>query len=419
MQGYYSYYQVMVNDSRTAQNHKGVNMGAINGNIMKKLKNLSNIAETEYPFITLYMDINAQELFEQNRKNRIFLKNSINKTEYKFMEMKDKRKLESFRNDAGKIQDYFEKNVEAKAHGRKPESDENKRAHGIAIFACHELGIFEVFYSIIPFENEFVINSIPHLKQLAYHAEECENALVIMSDAKYASIFAVKLGGFIIDEQTFEHTVHRFHKQGGWAQMRYQRHIENQVHKHYSDVAKVATQLIDENNFDNVILIGQHHEIKNFEEWLPKRIKKEVICLDAVYKRENINTILETIMENLRNSEDEKELNYVEEIIEKAPRNSVTGMQDTMKLVQEGRSEILVLPNYKTYEGWKCDGCLYVSRDQHQPGCAVCNGNAKQTDLIEELVLLNLRNNGKVEIVKNHAARELEKYEGIGALIRY
>jgi peptide subunit release factor 1 (eRF1) len=135
--------------------------------------------------------------------------------------------------------------------------------------------------------------------------------------------------------------------------------------------------------------------------------------------RDNINNILETIIDDLKDNEDKKEYNYVEDIIEKAPRNSVTGMQDTIKLVQDGRSEILVVPNYKTYSGWKCDGCLYVARNQHQPGCIECNGNARETDLIEELIRLNFRNRGKIEIVKNHAAKELEKYEGIGALIRY
>ena len=201
--------------------------------------------------------------------------------------------------------------------------------------------------------------------------------------------------------------------------MRYQRHIENQVHKHYSDVAKAATKLLEEYNFENVILIGQYNEIKQFQELLPKRVKMKIININNLQMRENINIILETIIDDLKSNEDKKEYNYVEDIIEKPPRASVTGMQDTIKLVQDGRSEILVIPNYKKYQGWKCNGCLFVARDQHQPGCNECNGNAKETDLIEELIRLNFRNRGKIEIVKNYAAKELEKYEGIGALIRY
>jgi len=381
-------------------------MGTINGNLMKRIKCLSNIPETEYPFITLYMDVNSNQLFEQNRKNRIFLKNSINKTENELKDENNRHKLQCFKNDVEKIHKYIENNF-------------NTKVHGLAIFACDRLGIFETFQTIMPFENEFISNSIPHLKQLAYQADECENALVIMSDSKTARIFQVKLGGFILEEAYLEHEVHRFHHQGGWAQMRYQRHIENQAHKHYSDVAKAATKLLDEYNFENIILIGQHNEIKKLQDLLPKRVKIKVISANNLQMRENTNLILETIIEDLKNNEDKKESDYVEDIIEQAPSASVTGMQDTIKLVQEGRSEILVIPNYKKYQGWKCDGCLYIERDQHQPGCMKCNGNAHETDLIEELIRLNFRNSGKIEIVKNHAAEELEKYEGIGALIRY
>lgn len=381
-------------------------MSTINGNLMKKLKNLSNIPETDYPFITLYMDINSNQLFEQNRKNKIFIKNSITKTETELREEGNRHKLESFRKDAEKIQDFIENSLSTKAHG-------------VVIFACDKLGVFETFQTIMPFENEFVSNSIPHLKQLAYQAEECENTLVIMSDSKTAKIFHLKLGGFVLEKELMEHEVHRFHHQGGWAQMRYQRHIENQTHKHYIDVAKTATKLIEEYNYDNVILIGQHNETKRIQELLPKRIKLKIISSNNLQMRENINTILENILEDLKNNEDKKEYNYIEEIIEKAPRASVTGMQDTIRLVEDGRSDLLVIPNNKKYSGWKCDGCLYISRDQVQPGCVGCNGNAKQTDLIEELIRLNFRNSGKIEIVKDYAAQELEKYDGIGALIRY
>lgn len=381
-------------------------MGTINGNLIKKLKELSNIPETDYPFITLYMDVNSRELFEQNRKNRIFLKNSIRKIENKLRTEANRYKLISFRNDTDRIQDFVENSIISKAHG-------------IAIFACDKLGIFETFQTIMPFKNDFVVNSIPHLKQLAYQAEESENTLVIMLDSKYAKLYHLKLGGFIIEESTIEHEVHRFHHQGGWAQMRYQRHIDNQIHKHYADVTNTVIKFLDEYKYENVILVGQQFEIKRFQEMLPKRVKIKVISIDNIYMRENINNILESIVDDLKVCEDKKEFNYVEEIIEKAPVNSVTGMQDTIKLVQDGRSEILVIPDYKTYHGWKCNGCLYIEKDQHQAGCASCNGNARETDIIEELVRLNLRNKGKIEIIKNYAAQKLENYEGIGALIRY
>ena len=374
--------------------------------IDKKIHYLSELPETDFPFISLYLSVNAHELFEQREKDRIFIKNSLQKFENMFQEEGDKESLNSFRKDADKILDFLENRLISKAHG-------------VAIFACDKLGVFEIFYSIMPFENNFAVNSIPHLKQLAYHVDECENALVIMTDKHRSRIFNVKIGGFILNETDMLHNIHRFHKQGGWAQMRYQRHIENQALIHYKEVAKTATEILDNNMYDNLILIGQHHEMKNLENLLPKRIKTKIIDINSLDMREDINHILEKVITDLQKNESKKEIKQIEEIIEKAPVKSVTGMQDTIKLIEEDRADLLIIPDYKTYQGWKCNGCLYVAKDQYQAGCSHYNNCLKETDLIEEAVRLAFRSNSKIELVKDKAAEKLEKYEGIGALIRY
>jgi len=372
----------------------------------KKLHSLSKLPETEFPFISLYLNVNAHEFLAQAEQNRIFVKNSLQKTEKLLREESDRERLNSFKKDCANILYFLENNLDSKTHG-------------IAIFACDKLGVFEVFHSIMPFENNFAVNSIPHLKQLAYHFDECENALVIMTDKRNSRIFNVKLGGFIFNESDMNHDVHKFHKQGGWAQMRYQRHVENYALAHFKEVAKVATEMLDNNKYDNFILIGKHYEMKKFENLFPKRVKMKITDINALDIRENINSILEKVMQDLQENEAKKEINSVEEVIEKAPMKSVTGIQDTIRLIEEGRVESVVIPGYKTYQGWKCNGCLYVAKDQKQVGCKACNGGMKETDLIEEVIKLTFMNNGKVELVKDEAAEKLEFFEGIGALIRY
>ncbi len=374
----------------------------------KKLRYLSKLPETEFPFISLYLHVNGHEFLEQKEKERIFVKNALQEAENKLHREGNRIKLDSFRKDAGKIRYFLENKV-------------STRAHGLAIFACDELGVFEAFHSIMPFENSFAVNSIPHLKQLAYHFDECENALVIMTDQQHSRIFNVRLGGFILDETDMGHEVHRFHKQGGWAQMRYQRHIENQIHAHYKEVAKAAAEILDNNTYDNLILIGQHHEIKNLQELLPGKINAKVIHTNSMDMRETTDHILEKILKDLAQHESEKEEEAVEQIIESSPMKSTLGLQDTIQLVEEGRAELIVIPGYKTYQGWKCNGCLYVTKDQHHAGCPAPEKGylSGETDLIEEIIKLTIKNNGKVELIKDKSAEKLEKFEGIGALIRY
>lgn len=367
-----------------------------NENVNKKLRYLAELQESEHPFISLYLHVNAHELFEQARKNRIFVKNSFRKIE----------KQVDIEKDREKILDFLEYNVKTKAHG-------------VAIFACDKLGVFETFHSIMPFENSFTVNSIPHLKQLAYHSDECENALLLITDKHYARIYNVEIGGFVLDEADMEHDLHRHHKQGGWAQLRYQRHIQNQAMHHYKEVAKVATEFLDNNPYKNLILAGQHHEIKNLQEHLPKRVNTKIIDINSLGVKAGVNEILETVINDLSESEKDKELNKVEELINYSPQVITTGWQDTIQLIEEGRAELIIIPGYKTYIGWKCNGCLYVEKEQHQAGCATCNDGFRQTDLVEEIIRLTLQNSGKIELVKGKAAEKLEEYEGIGAVLRY
>ncbi len=371
-------------------------MAISNENINKKLKYLAELPESEYPFISLYLHVNAHELFEQAEKNRIFIKNSFQKIE----------KQVNIQKDREKILDFLE-------------NDLNSKAHGVAIFSCDKLGVFEVFHSIMPFESSFTVNSIPHLKQLAQHADECENALLIIADKRYAKIFNVEIGGFVLDEADMEHDIHRFHKQGGWAQMRYQRHIQNQTLHHYKEVAKVTSEFLDYNPYNNLILAGQHNEIKNLQEFLPKRVNTKIIDINSLGIKSDINQILESIINDLAKIEKQKGLAKVDEIVEKSPLISTTGWQDTIKLLEEGRIELLVIPDYKTYIGWKCNGCLYLTQEQLQAGCNKCDHKFQKTDLTEEMVRLVFRTNGKVEVVNGEAAEKLEQLEGVGAIVRY
>lgn len=378
----------------------------INIDIKEKLAYLANISETEHPFITLYLNVHSNNIYERGELNRIFIKNAFN--DYIMTIQDDKEKLDNFRADEDKINYFLQNEVES-------------RAHGVAIFACSALGVFETFQSVMPFENSFGVNGYPHLKQLAIQADEYEDCLAVMLDSKKAEIFEIKLGGFIMNKSIVKHAVHRFHKQGGWSQMRYQRHIENQKDNHYSKVAEVVAQYSDEKNYSNIILIGQHSEVQRFMEKLPERVTKKVISKNTLPARENINEIIETILDDLNKSEKVRETKMVSDIINNTQAGGMMtmGIQDTINLAREGRVSTLVFAEDIVYKGWRCENCYYINKQQHIPGCPKCNGNTKNTDLVEDAIRLTLKDRGTVEVVKNESAYELERHEGIGAILRY
>ena len=382
-------------------------MGKIDTRLEEKLEYLSKISDTDYPFISLYLNVNAQEYFDQNRINAIFMKNSF-RDSTNLIKEKDLDKYNSFESDKRRITDFLQNELET-------------WAHGVAIFACDKLGVFQTFQSIMPFDNSFVVDSFPHLKQFAYQADEFENALAVMIDSRYATIYNIKLGGFIQNMIESEHLFHRYHKEGGWAQANFQRHIKDQREEHFREVAKIASDFIDKENYDNVILIGQEHEIQNFRSLLPKRVDYRVIDINTLQRRENKNNFLEAIVHDLNKREHQKEESTVQNLIDRTymSDSSTMGIQDTLDSAQSGSIRILTVAKDINLEGFKCGDCLYISEDQHKAGCPECNGNLKRTDLVEEVIRLTLKNRGSVEIVEDRAAEELNKHEGIGAYLRY
>jgi hypothetical protein len=147
----------------------------------------------------------------------------------------------------------------------------------------------------------------------------------------------------------------------------------------------------------------------------------KVIDIDSLQRNENINVIIETVINDLRQEEKDRKYNIVKDVINKALSGGAEtlGMQDSIELAKQGRVSSLVVVRDYVYNGWKCDGCFYVSKDQHQGGCSRCNGDMKQTDLVEQAIKLTYKNSGIVELVENEAAVELEKHESIGAYLRY
>lgn len=385
-------------------------MGNINTSVREKLEYLAKLPETDFPFITIYLNVNADEFLANQERNRIYVKNFFQKMSDEIRADENKERLESFGKDENEIRNFIEKELDTKTHG-------------LAIFACDKLGVFETFQSIRPFENELVVDSYPHLKQLALQADEYEKALVIMTDAKYSRIFDVRLGGTIIEKANIESILHRNHSQGGWSQLRYQRHIEKQIEDHYIETASIAVEIAEAENFQNIILIGQEHEIKNFERHLPKRFTTKIININHLQMRENINTIIQTIIDDLYQKEQQEELKKVMEVIDRSNYNdrATVGIQDISELARQGRVNTLLVSKNKTYQGYKCGECLYISKDQHQPGCPECNGNTRETDLIEATIRNTFKNGGYVELVEKEteAADELEKHGGIAATLNY
>src|SRR5207237_4935752 len=100
--------------------------------------------------------------------------------------------------------------------------------------------------------------------------------LALLADTTSARIF-VFAANTLEKSQRIEGTKTKHHKQGGWSQARYQRHVENFHTQHAKEVADHVARIVRDERIDKIILSGDEVVLPLFREYLPKDVAGRVI----------------------------------------------------------------------------------------------------------------------------------------------
>jgi len=373
--------------------------------IKKEIRKLAKIPETDYPFLSLYLNTKWEDEKQRGRV-RLFVKNELKEAQKSIKEEEKIRK--SLQNDSEKVQRY----IEGLLHRAYDE-----RFKGIAIFACSGIRAFIIYRSSIPFENQFTISSKPSLRQLVQISDENKSAIAVMVDTDRAKIFEMSLGEIHLESQIESYVPGR-HEQGGWSQMRFQRHIREHMHQHHKGVAEQLIKLFDEERWENIVLIGQEHILASFRALLPERVRDKIKGdFPAKFEEESSN-LAEKVIEYLHGEYFKEEHTIVEEVIETALARgaAAVGLRDTIEAINRGQVHRLILDSDLKRQGWQCIKCLALG-DITPLSCPFCNSAIETVDLAEEMIRSVINRDGEVDMIKHHP--ELNKYEGVGAMLRF
>ena len=288
---------------------------------------------------------------------------------------------------------------------------------GHALFACSGANLWIELPAPLPFEDEFTIADRPALRQLARLDEDYTNALVVLVDSRSARICEVVLGGFL-SEVDFAREFPGRHKQGGWAQLRYQRHVKEHMDRHHKEVAEYLASYLTARPQTYIILSGQEDILANFRHFLLPQVQQQVIDEVRLNIRESPARILEAAQEVLQRHEREEERESVQLLLQRAGHGglAVVGMQETLAAANTGRVHKLIMHHDLQQHGWRCldCGCLGETRLQQ---CPVCGGKVAAVALGEAMVSRVLQTDSFVELIAPDP--RLATYEGVGALLRY
>jgi len=190
------------------------------------------------------------------------------------------------------------------------------------------------------------------------------------------------------------------------------------MHQHHKGVAEQLIKLFDEERCENIVLIGQEHILATFRALLPERVREKIKGdLSAEFEEESSN-LAQKVVEYLHGEYFKEEHTIIEELIETALARgaAAVGLRDTIEAINRGQVHRLVLDSDLKRQGWQCIKCLALG-DITALSCPFCNSAIETVDLAEEMIRSVINRDGEVDMIKDHP--ELNKYEGVGAMLRF
>ncbi len=286
---------------------------------------------------------------------------------------------ESFQADTERITEYAA-------------SDEARSAHGVAIFACSALGLWQTLTAGTPFETHVSAGPTADLFQLARLLDDYESAVVALFDTNTARFFVTRRGALAerggLDEPAEEH---KRHKQGGHSQARFQRHVDEQDERFAKEIAEVPERLAQRESAKHVVLAGNDRSINALRAVASKQL---LSLVDDIEHRQIITSrqqLEADVLPFLERAESQGSRDVADRVIEgvRAHQLGVAGLERTMQALENGQVDELVI-----------DDTAEIDEEL-------------RAELVRQAALTSAR----VEIVSGHSG--IRRFGGVGGTLRY
>jgi peptide chain release factor subunit 1 len=297
------------------------------------------------------------------------------------------------------------------------EEFERGDTRGLALFSANAAGLWEEIRVRRPVRDRAVVGSQADLLPLQHLLETCRSMCVALVDYEKARLLIVEVGR--IDEVSdISDEVPGRHDQGGWAQMRMQRHVDDHRQQHLKHVAGSLLRLRDVRAFDHLVLSGSHDVLANLEPLLHDYLRRRVCARIALPIVAPVSEVLTRALEIGDEVERREERERIEALVlaaESGDRGSA-GLGATLAALTDGRVGELLVSIDLSVPGAVCPACGRLA--DHGSTCAACRTRLEPVpDVVEAAVVQAFRQGCRVETVVGRDA--LARVGGIGALLRF
>ena len=289
---------------------------------------------------------------------------------------------------------------------------------GVAVFGAELEGLFLPLRLPWPVEDEARIGPQLYLAPLVSVVGRGDRALVAYVGRERGDLYRLR-GGQLVPLADESAQVPGRHDQGGWAQARYERHIEAIVGRHLREVADALERSVRRLRDVRVVLVGPEETRAAFESLLSPEVRSALVGWAAAEAHADATALLEAARPLLDAWRASREDELLARWREEAARDgrATAGWEQTLEAASEGRVEVLLVQAGADRPAYVCPAC---GRAQTQDGRCPLDGTTMQPAEtgLDLAVHQTLNHGGTVEVLAEER-RDLEPFGGLAALLRF
>ena len=300
-------------------------------------------------------------------------------------------------------------------------ADVRPSANGLAIFACDGANLFETLQLNVPIDDHWLfIASVPHLYPLARLNDQFPRYAALLVDTNAARLFVFSLGTTETQQQV-RNVKTRKSSMGGWAQARYQRHIDNYHSQHMKEVVDILDRVVREESINQIVVSCDEIGKPLLMEELPQHLADKVIDIVRMDINAPDHEVLKGTLDALRAKDDQTDKEHVEAMLGawRAGGLAVVGPEDTLEALQMGQVEELIISarptavrRAETLPPGTTPGPVEV--DTSAPNAQL---DTERLKIADELVTKAQATSARIRFIENEDL--LLDVGGVGALLRF
>ncbi len=315
----------------------------------------------------------------------------------------------SVNSDLRKIRDFVEHTFER--NGVKT----------LILISCSARKFWKVITLNLALQSSLVIGARPHVRPLTLVLDEYHRFLTILVERSKARLFEVYAGEIIERSDVLDEVPGKV-KMGGYAgydERRIERHIEDHVRRHFKHVADVAFDLFKRHSYDSIVLLGSEQNTHEFHHYLHNTLHDRIASFEVEEINAGTKAVLDHTMRIEHSLKNKLDLRLLERLFNQVNSGGlgIVGLDSTIRALQHGQVNFLVVQEGYTRDGYQCKDCLGLHAGNGS--CEYCGGATHVVnDIIEEAVRQALTQGCQVRYISLPES-QLSAAGKIGAMLRF